>query len=445
MSIEGWRRKFWMAVVLGALLASWSSARAQNVEDMRHQLEQMQQQMQELNQKIERMEAEQAKAKAEAKESGYKLNPHRLEIESNDGQFSMRLRGRVQIDGAVYNNDKTRLGDGAEIRRAYLGVQGKLYGDWKYISRFNFAPGDSVSPNDIYLRYTGLDQGDVTVGYFKEPFSLEELTSDNNITFMERSLADMFTPVRNLGLGFNSHGPVSRGGWSAAAGFFGQGFDSNQNGEVNSGYGITGRATLAPIAQKTRVLHLGAAVSYRATDSNDNLRFRTRPESHVTNVRLVDTGTFDNVNSFMRYGLEAAGVYGPFSLQSEYMWVNVDSSPNNDPDFSGYYVYGSYFLTGESRPYNAARGTFGGVKPNRNFSRGGGPGAWELGVRFSDSDLTSGNVDGGKQQDLTVGVNWYVNPNIRFMANYVNVLNVDGGPYNNDEPSVYQLRAQVAF
>lgn len=445
----GWRRVFAVAVGAGGLLMLSTSVWAQNVEDMRRQLEQMRQQMQELNQKMEGMEAQQAKAKAETKESGYRINPHRLEVESTDGQFSMRLRGRLQMDGAVYNEDEAQLGDGTEIRRAYLGVQGKVYGDWRYIVRFNFAPGDSVSANDIYLRYAGFERGDVTLGHFKEPFSLEQLTSDNYITFMERSLADTFTPKRNLGIGLATHGPASRGGWSAAAGLFGEGFDSDETDEneeeVSSGYGLTGRATFAPIARKGRVLHVGASVSHRETNDNEQIRFRARPESHVTNVRLVDTDELDSVDSLTPYGVEAAGVWGPVSLQGEYMSAAVDSGPNGDPDFSGWYVYGSYILTGESRPYSAASGTFGGVKPDRPFALAGGPGAWELGLRLSSIDLQDAKVDGGEEQDLTAGVNWYVNSNIRFMANYVKVLDLDGGPSGNDEPSAYQLRAQVNF
>jgi phosphate-selective porin OprO/OprP len=156
----------------------------------------------------------------------------------------------------------------------------------------------------------------------------------------------------------------------------------------------------------------------------------------------VDTGTFsaDNVNLV---GAEAAAVWGPASLQAEYMIAMVDSSVANDPDFSGYYVQGSYFLTGEHRNYKASSGKFDRVKPNKNFmGDDGGPGAWQLAARYSHVDLDDGAINGGELDCVTAGVNWYLNPNTRVMLNYVYA---DSDKLYDGEANIFQTRFQIDF
>ncbi len=112
-------------------------------------------------------------------------------------------------------------------------------------------------------------------------------------------------------------------------------------------------------------------------------------------------------------------MFGPFSLQGEYFWTNTDAPDVDDPSFTGWYAFGSWFVTGESRTYND--GAFDRVKPTNNFYIGQpGWGAVELALRYSALDLTDGGIEGGEQQNVTVGINWYLNPSYRIMLNYVN-------------------------
>ncbi len=200
------------------------------------------------------------------------------------------------------------------------------------------------------------------------------------------------------------------------------------------------------------------------------MRFRSKPESNiisdnlaacssptadpacagsygVSSGRLVDTGNIcGNVKDFNLAGAELAAVYGPFSLQGEYIHANVNRELAENLDFDGYYVYGSWFLTGESRNYRPDKGVFDVLVPKQAFSLNhGGLGAWELGVRFSSLDLTDENINGGEERNLTVGLNWYPNQFLRFMANYVNVLDLEGGPHDGEEIDLFQVRAQVVY
>jgi phosphate-selective porin OprO/OprP len=141
-------------------------------------------------------------------------------------------------------------------------------------------------------------------------------------------------------------------------------------------------------------------------------------------------------------GAEIATVQGPFSAQAEYITTSVQRDADRDLDFDGWYAQASYFLTGESRQYKD--GKFARVTP-KSIVGEGGIGAWELALRFSTLDLSDADIDGGEADSVTLGMNWYPTPTLRFTANYVDVLDVEGGANDGDEPSVLQLRSQWAF
>ncbi len=205
--------------------------------------------------------------------------------------------------------------------------------------------------------------------------------------------------------------------------------------------------TFAPIAESERFAHLGVAVGYR-DPADTGVRFRERPETHATDTRLVDTGTLAGVADLARYGLEGAVGVGAASLQGEYYRVALDAPALDDPTFGGWYLQTSWFATGESRRYNARRGRFERVRPARPLGRDGGFGAVELAARLSAVDLSDAAVRGGEERNLTLGVNWYANANVRFMANYVRVLDLEATAdpaLEGAEPGTFQLRAQVDF
>ena len=136
------------------------------------------------------------------------------------------------------------------------------------------------------------------------------------------------------------------------------------------------------------------------------------------------TGKAHTLNNYYRVGAEAAGIYGPFSVQSEFMGTGLHGTGYTSSDFLlGYYATASYFLTGESRTYDAKKGAFGRQKANKNFSlKNGGWGAWEIATRFDALDMNTTNVSGGKLQEATVALNWYLNPHVRMMLDYSHVL-----------------------
>ena len=140
-----------------------------------------------------------------------------------------------------------------------------------------------------------------------------------------------------------------------------------------------------------------------------------------------------------------AGSYGPASLQAEYQLTSVERDHGlGSLDFNGWYAQAAYTLTGEARPYNATKGYFDGIRPAHNFDANGW-GAFDLALRLSSLDLTDGTVNGGRERNATAAFNWYLNQYLKLSANVVKVLDVTGGPFNGEEPTVYQARMQFAY
>jgi len=346
-----------------------------------------------------------------------------IHAETHDKTVTFRIGGRIQWDSAFLGNNRRiertlrthrpknnfALNDGTEFRRVRLYMSGTIDHLWEWKTQFDFV-GNNTSFKDVYIGYKGDGYG-VRVGQMKEPFSLEELTSSNYMTFMERSLPNVFSPGRSTGV--LVHGNVQkRVAWGA--GIF---KDSNNQGlqKSDGNLNFTARVAGSPVFKDEgkQVVHVGLSGSYRQPNNN-TLRLRERPESHIS-PRFVDTGTFGAQGEAL-VGAEAAFVWDRASLQAEFMHDSIDVLPRGDVTLKGWYVEASWFLTDDHRIYDPASGTFKGVKPSRKvFNKEDGLGALEFKARLSGLDLSEGPVAGGELKDLTLGLNWYLNNNMRVM------------------------------
>jgi len=378
-----------------------------------------------------------------------------LNLASEDGHYKLKIGGRIQNDWAWIDQDANLIADfgsqddGTEFRRARLYVSGTIYDNISFKAQYDFTDGDADF-KDVWIALGDIPGiGNLKVGHFKEPFGLEQLTSSKYITFMERSLPDVFTPERNTGAMIYNTAFDERLLW--ALGVFRNTDDYGDRVE-DGAYAVTGRLAGTPWKSENGLLHLGAAASWREPDA-DASRFRQRPEAHLSEFRYVDTGVF-GVEEEFRWGLEAAMVYGPFSVQGEYMAANMDTTALGDRDFDGWYAMASWFLTGESRPYKASEGAFDRVKPKHNFNpwaEDGGWGAWELALRYSTLDLNDGPIWGGEEDNITAAINWYLNPNTRVMFNYVHgEIDYPNGrvffdPETSGDVDIFQTRFQIDF
>ena len=441
------------------LILTTLSLKGQDQEELRLRIEALEQQVADLKQlllQIEKNDAKQQSTDREPKlvstptEPSTKPDPSTfraywkegIRMDSGDQNFKLKMGGRIMNDWVAFSaddaiHDRFSPVGGTEFRRARFYFSGTIHDRVEFKANYDFA-GSDADFKDVWIGIKGIPTlGRFKVGHFKEPFGLEALNSSKYIPFMERSLASALIPFRNTGFMFSNPLADERMTW--AAGVFKDAPDSGL-GIGSNNYSVTGRLTGLPLYQNggRRLVHLGMAYS-RRNPILDTLRFRERPGTHLS-ARWVNTDFFP-ARSEDLLGLEAALVEGPFSLQSEYVNAAANSPTLGDPSFNSFYVQGSFFLTGENRRYKKESGAFTRARPRGNLFGGEkGIGAWELVARYSRLDLDEGTILGGELNNLTLGLNWYLNPNTRFMFNYVLADRKDIG-----EADIFQTRFQIDF
>lgn len=471
------RSGFFAGAVLAMFLAVAAPAIAQNLET---RIEALEQELKSLRTEL-RSQVQAANEKA-GSGARVKMKGPSPTWESEDGRYALGLTGRIHFDTAVYSQDGVGQGQqdarvapdlnsGTNFRRARIGVKGKIDKDWRFefIADGGGAPAGNLDIDVANIAYKGIDSLTITAGKYKAPGGFEEATSSNDSNFIERSLASNLATAnaggKRIGVGFETHGER----WYVGAGLFSDEEFTEADDEQLS---INGRVAIVPIMSDDTLLHLGASGWYLAEPSQDGderVQWRDRPEIRVDSNRWIDAQSnarIANDDAYM-WGLEAVGRYGPLWAQAEYFQFGMSQMldpagaavATPDLDYRAYYVQLGYILTGERKPYSIKQAEWKGIKPNDPFSlSSGGWGALEIAGRYSYADLNdeentvSGGLlvgtRGGVEQNWTLGVNWYPNPYIRFMLNYINV-DVDrldaNGLQQGDNFDVYAMRMQVRW
>lgn len=403
-------------------------------------------------------------------------------LASKDG-WSFKPRGRLHFDAGTISTPgallSTNLGTRTRVRRARLGFEGTVPGGFGYKAEVDFA-NSSVGFGDVLVSYASPKLPlTVRVGNFETLNSMEQISSSNFNTFIERStFNDAFINARRLGIAtaIKSRNDDLR----AELGLFAaHAIDSSLD---NNGWIGAARLVYAPKALGGQ-LHLGASFQYRdfasniaggtssgtgMPSTNQLARYRARPTSQLTDIRFVDTGSFAASSDHI-LGIEAAAVFKGLYFAGEAQWLkangyaagslasgndafsgsNTAVTPTADPGFFGAYGEVGYFLTGETRGYKRGDGTWARTKVLNPVTKGGS-GAFQLALRYDYLDLdddrlingltnnfTSGTTSlaavtsrlgrGGTQSSYLLGLNWYPMDYVRFMVNYGHV-DVSGGP-----------------
>lgn len=349
-----------------------------------------------------------------------------------NGNFTFKPRGVIQLDYAGYNE---RAGgydynNGTDVRRARFGFDGTAFKDFKYRIEAEYVKG-AVNLLDAYMSY-GKKNWLVTIGQQKAPYGLEANTSDSFNTFLERGMANnAFGAVgaeRRVGVTF----AYVSDKLNATVGLFGVGEGVQRNATTpDEGYSGNARITFDPILDTGKVVHLGVS-AYRATNFGANtLSIGDRPNTRVDGGQIINAaivpavgplaGTQTGAKAATYLGAEAALVFGPFSLQGEYNTLSVDRyGAAGDVDFDGFYIFGSWFITGESRVFK--NGNVDRQKPFADFNPAKGDyGAFELAARYDQLDLTDLSLSPlrKKATSWTGALNWYLNGNTKLLFNYI--------------------------
>ena len=369
------------------------------------------------------------------------------------------FEGLLQADANWFHSDIRNLNgdaqDGskqdAELRRAELILKGKGPGNIEWVIGYD-AKADKWLDTNLKYKLGGNANHYLQVGQYKQPNSLEELSSTKNNDFIGKAnITNTWGVARRLGAAYS----VGDTGWSITGSVFTR--ELKRGLTAGDGYGV--RGTWAPINETGSILHLGLSyLSYGAeigaTNANleDTARWRSRPNADLSGTRLVDTGNLVNADRNSTTGFEAFWVAGPIKLQGEYMRTTTTRT-GTYADFTGKGGYASavWNITGETWGYKA------GV-PTTPLPNEPGSGMWQVGLRYDTIDLNDGSLNtsgatpvvtgvlGGEMDTWTFGVNWYLRSNFKLAANYVKV---DSSKYSSsakrivdDNPDIIEFRLQ---
>lgn len=383
-------------------------------------------------------------AMTDTNQYGQKVTITPLSAEAQDGflVFQNRKAGyriwfdiRVQTDGAVFwgaPDGADKIGNGVSIRRARFAVKGEFCKNW--YGELDMDLGDGVAElKDAYMRFDGVEYMQFQVGNFKESFSLSCNTTSRYLQFIERPMAVAFAPSRHIGLQAKFEMPVF---WAAAGAFFQpvEGAETRTNVEDNNkdmgnstGYSFTGKAVVRPLYQMREAsLHIGLALSYRtpkadlSPDRYGSIRISSRNSTIINRKKYLDTGYIPDVNFELMYTAEIAGHYKSLRWEAAYLHDNVHINKHVDTStkhFWGIYAQAGILLFGGRQNYDSGSAEYTRITPGRCW------GDIELCARFDRLDLDSQGIYGGAANGWTLGVNYWVNSNIKMMLNYQYVKN----------------------
>lgn len=377
--------------------------------------------------------------------------------ESGDKENSIQITGRVHADYRSFDVDSlnANTANGFDIRRAYLGVQGRLYGDWTYEATADIA---NNTLEYGWLNYRWSDRLHVRMGAFKMPFSFEELTSSRFTDFQERSLVNAFAPAKDLG--FMVHGELVKNTLVyAVAAMNGGGKNTDEaNSQVDDQEVIFRLASnLAPLADlKDTVLHIGGGYTTGKMPGNNALTGGIRTEGRGLTFLTISSpgGAPESDTERERLALETVLAWGPLKAQAEWVKASYENaSVAYDREVDAYYASLGWLITGEKYADAYTMNGMRAIKPNRPFRKGAeGMGAWELGLRYSKLDadeLAAGQFSGTKGAEaMTVGLKWIPVTPVRIYLNYTETefdtpIAIVGG--TTDKEKAITLRTSIFF
>jgi phosphate-selective porin OprO and OprP len=373
--------------------------------------------------------------KTETAAAGRVEFPHgRPTITSADGGISLAIGEQFQYDVGGYFQAKRsgvfeppgaqELNNGVNLRRGRIYFVG-TFDAWtaRITPEFGGFPDGAPTLFEANLNYT---YGPITatIGYFKPYDTLARSQFPGDALFLERpSIAliasNVADGIERASAGFKA----STEDYFIASYLTGPLYGAQRPVLLNNEQaGATLRLATRPFRGDDWNLHVGFSGStafnfnksnFQPGGSPEGIRLSDQPELRIDFNPLIDTG-FIPAKSALTWGFELAANWRNFLVQGEYIGIEVNPTVGKDLNFAGWYLEGSWVLTGESRPYLASSATYGSPVPYRPFEIGGGWGAWELAGRYSVTDLNSGVVFGGQQTIVSAALSWYATEHVRF-------------------------------
>ncbi len=363
-----------------------------------------------------------------------------LRLESNDGNFKLKIGGRLMYDNIWRSSDEFATNvtaDTSFFRRVRFYMAGTIYKNFGFKVEVDFSKS-TLALQDVWgsIKVKWLGGATVKVGHHNEPFSLQQLTSSKYIQLVERSVIMMFVPGRNGGISASHTFMEQR--VTAALGWF-RTTDDQGRAMVDGDSGVSFRVTGLVIQRQEDhvLLHFGFSFTYRSVMS---VQYRGRPGVGDKD-RPFDTGEIIAEHTTV-LGFEIAFRWRSITVQGEYIMADVDAVASGDPSFGGFYIEIGWFVTGEVRKYSVDEGVWGRTRPKHDSDDGFG--ALQIVCRFETVDLNNASITGGEGDVVMLGANWHLNPNVRIMFDVV-FADVTSGPEGAGDLVAFVIRFQIDF
>lgn len=329
------------------------------------------------------------------------------------GSVTVKPRARLHLDygdlSGPAGSDADTAGPGIAMRRLRFGIEGDLPADFSYRFDADFS-ADVVEVVDAWLRYRS-GRLTITAGQQNIAQGLEELTSSNDISFMERAaFTDAFGFERQVGVQAEYAGEAVL----VQAGVASENMLELGDGTPNK-MSYRGRAVWFPQAGSVQ-LHFGAHANLRDyVAAGRAIRYRQRAFLNSVDTRFLATPRMLAAHD-LGLGLEAAVLSGRWHAQAEAHWNRVERlDAARNPTFFGLAVETGIFLTRDQRQYRA--GIFRTPTVRRPVTEGG-IGAIQLNARYDRLDLNDAGVIGGVQDSVQLALIWWPVPQVRLLATY---------------------------
>lgn len=388
-------------------------------------------------------------------------------LQSADGQNQVRLRGVLHFDGRFMVDDETDLTDqwqATRVRPILEGTLGRIY-DFRFTP--DFGQGRTVI-QDAYVTARFKPAAQVTAGKFKSPVGLERLQGSNDLRFVSRAFPTSLAPNRDLGLQVGGNLAGERLSYAVAwLNGSNDGGSSEAFGDVdlNDDKEWAARVFAHPFAESDsfalRGLGIGIAGTY--TDQSGTATqpllpaFRTPAQATFFRYRTGASPTLAD-GERVRIAPQLYYYNGRFGLIGEYTEASQDVSRStaggvrsDSIDTSAWQAAISWFLTGEEAAFR-------GFKPNSVFSLDQDTwGAFELVARYHQLSVDGRAFAAGldsfadpavaarKATGYTLGLNWYLSPNVKWVLNYEHTTFEGGAPGGADRPDEQAILARVAL
>ena len=376
---------------------------------------------------------------------------------SADGDFVLRLRGYVQLDGRFFSEETPAGTDTFLLRRVRPIFEGTVFKIFDFRVMPDFGQGTSVL-FDGYVEARFSPALRLRAGKFKPPVGLERLQSATDILFNERAQPTNLVPNRDVGVQLG--GDLAGARVQYAVGIF-NGVPDLGNGDLdnNDDKDVAARLFFQPfVADKSAWSGLGFGISGSSGDQAGTVTapnlpaFRTPGQATFFSYRSDATaaGTTVAAGTRRRLSPQATFYLGPFGLLTEYVTSKQEvrrASDRAELTNTAWQAAASWVIGGTA--------SYRGVTPKKPFSGfGSGPGAFELAARYSrlevDRDafpLFANPASAARTAGAwALGVNWWANRNVRFLTSY-EVTEFDGGAADGDRPDerVFFTRFQISF